>query len=103
MSGLEQQKATDKLHLEDVLAPKKGPVINEDTLRQMLSMFRYFVTQKNIPECKKFIQSFVDKIIVFKDHVEVVLIVSAAPDGGNGLTIRSEETIKEIRGKFKVA
>lgn len=38
-------------------------------------MFRDFVTQRNIPECKKFIQNYVDKVIVYKDHVEVTFNV----------------------------
>ena len=35
----------------------------------------YKEVERNIPECKKFIQDFVDKVIVFKDHVEVIFNV----------------------------
>ncbi len=35
-------------------------------------MVRDFVTQRNIPECKKFIQNYVDKVIVYKGRVEVI-------------------------------
>ncbi|MBX4266485.1 hypothetical protein [Clostridium estertheticum] len=28
-----------------------------------------------MPECKKFIQNYVDKVVVFKDHVEVIFNV----------------------------
>ncbi|MCB2354714.1 hypothetical protein [Clostridium estertheticum] len=28
-----------------------------------------------MPECKKFIQNYVDKVIIFKDHVEVIFNV----------------------------
>lgn len=38
-------------------------------------MFKGFVTERNIPECKKFIQNYVDKVIVYKDHVEVIFNV----------------------------
>ncbi|MBU3144634.1 hypothetical protein [Clostridium sp. CF012] len=38
-------------------------------------MFRGVVTERNIPECKKFIQNYVDKVIIFKDHVEVIFNV----------------------------
>jgi hypothetical protein len=50
----------------------------------MLSMFHYFVTQKNIQECKKLIQSFVDKVVVCKDHIEVVLRVMPRPVTATG-------------------
>jgi len=41
----------------------------------MFKMFKQFVTEKNIPECKKFINSYVDKVIVYKDHLEVTFKV----------------------------
>ncbi|MDQ7093095.1 hypothetical protein REC12_05795 [Desulfosporosinus sp. PR] len=34
------------------------------------------MTEKNIPEFKKFINSFVDKVIVYKDHLEVTFKVA---------------------------
>ena len=34
-------------------------------------MFKQFVTEKNIPECKKFIQSYVEKVVVYQGHLEV--------------------------------
>lgn len=49
--------------------------ITEEQVKQLFSMFRDFVTQRNIPECKKFIQNYVDKVIVYKDHVEVIFNV----------------------------
>ncbi len=45
--------------------------ITEDSLMKMFKMFKQFVTEKNIPECKKFIDSYVEKVIVYKDHLEV--------------------------------
>ncbi|KJR48481.1 hypothetical protein UF75_1147 [Desulfosporosinus sp. I2] len=38
-------------------------------------MFKQFATEKNIPECKKFINSYIDKVIVYKDHLEVTFKV----------------------------
>ena len=41
----------------------------------LFSMFRGFVKDRNMPECKKFIQNYVDKVVVYKDHVEVTFNV----------------------------
>lgn len=38
-------------------------------------MFRGFVKDRNISECKNFTEKYVDKIIVYKDHVEVIFSV----------------------------
>lgn len=59
--------------------------------------------ERNIRECKKFIQPFVKKVVMLPDRVKVVLKVSATPGRDGGLTLKAEETVKEIRGKFRVA
>ncbi len=51
----------------------------------MFSMFRKFVTEKNIPECKKFIDSYVDKVIVYKDHLEVSFKVALSFEQKNNI------------------
>lgn len=103
MDGLEGEKSACERQLAEIPLPPKVPVVTEDILRRLLSMFRGFVMERNIPECKKFIRSFVDKVVVFHDRVEVMLRVSATPGKGDGLTIKTEEGVKEIRGKFRVA
>lgn len=50
----------------------QGPQITEEQVKNLFSMFRSFVKERNIPECKKFIENYVDKVIVYKDHVEVI-------------------------------
>jgi site-specific DNA recombinase len=70
----------------------------------MVSMFQAFVREKNIPECKKFIQAFVKKVTVFKDHVEVTFKVPSSFSAQNeSVTIKTEEKIKTLFRKFKVA
>lgn len=41
----------------------------------MFSMFKGFVTERNMLECKRFIQNYVDRVVVYKDHVEVIFNV----------------------------
>ncbi|OPH52191.1 hypothetical protein BC351_33195 [Paenibacillus ferrarius] len=49
--------------------------ITEDSLRQLLSQFEVHVAKRDIPEIKKFIASYVEKVIVYEKHVEVILKV----------------------------
>lgn len=39
-------------------------------------MFKKFITERDIPECKKFIDSYVERVEVFKEHVEVTFKVA---------------------------
>ena len=41
----------------------------------MFTKFKDFVLKINLPECKKFIHDFVDEVLVYKDHVEVIFNV----------------------------
>lgn len=78
--------------------------IDEAMLRKMISMFQQFVREKNVPECKKFIQAFVEKVVVFKDHVEVTFKVPSSFSAQTEyLTIKAEEKIKILFKKYKVA
>ena len=51
------------------------PKITEVELKKLFSVFKKFVAERNIPECKKFIQDFVKEVKVYKDHVEVTFNV----------------------------
>ncbi|WP_313885208.1 hypothetical protein [Clostridium sp. DJ247] len=47
---------------------------------------------RNISECKKFIQNYVDKVIVYKDHVEVIFnVVFDFLEKSNPLSIISND------------
>jgi Recombinase. len=58
--------------------------IDEKTLAKILSSFRQFVKERNIQEVKKFIHQYVDKVLVYEDHVKVVfkLYIIVAIFGG---------------------
>ncbi len=51
-------------------------MITEEMVRDSLYKFKDYVKEKNIVECKKFIKSFVDKVIVYRDYIEVVFKVN---------------------------
>jgi hypothetical protein len=42
-------------------------------LRQLLSSFKDVVADRNNPEIKKFVSSYVEKVIIYKEHVELIL------------------------------
>lgn len=97
------QKSACELQLAELSAPSTAHAVTEDTLRQLLSMFQKFVIEQNIPECKKFIRSFVQKVVVYHTRVEVILRVSMTPDDGGAVTLSSEGDIREIKEKYKIA
>lgn len=47
----------------------------EEQVKKLFGMFKDFVGNKNLPDCKKFIQNYVQRVTVYKDHVEVIFNV----------------------------
>lgn len=65
-----------KAKMEDLKYRKtKLEVILKEQVKNLFLMFRSFVIERDIQECKKFIQNYLDKVIVYKDHVEVIFNV----------------------------
>jgi len=52
-------------------------------------MFKSYVAEKNIPEIKKFIGSYVEKVIVYKEHVDVIFKIKIVDLLGGGGGIRT--------------
>lgn len=105
ISELEQQKNELELRLKEIEILSPTLSVNEEMLRKMISMFEQYVKDKNISECKKFIDSFLQKVVIYIDKVEVVFkIASTSFDGQNDcLTFKTEEKIQTLFKRFKVA
>ena len=73
MEALKDRKTKLESTLMEQEIKRQAPQITEEQVKNLFSIFRGFVRERNIPECKKFIQNYVDKVIVYKDHVEVNL------------------------------
>lgn len=75
---LEQVKLNLDLQMNELNIENKvvdGVCAIEEQMRTMFSRFKEFVLERNIPECKKFIGDYINEVIVYKDHIEVVFNV----------------------------
>ena len=88
LTNLERVKANLESNLQEVkIKQEKVTVIDEKTIRKVLSVFQKFVHERNIPEIKKFIGQYVQRVEIFKDYIKVVLksyIVVVTFGGGEG-------------------
>ena len=99
MTDLEKEKQSLEISIQQLSIKNTAVEITEDNLRNMFKMFKQFVTEKNIPECKKFISSYVDKVIVYKDHLEVTFKVAFSFEQKNN--IYSFKTSVKMSNLFK--
>ena len=89
MTELEEQKSNVEISIKELDLNNKKTVITEDILRQLFGMFKDYVAEKNIPEIKKFIGSYVEKVIVYKEHVDVIFKIKIVDLIGGGGGIRT--------------
>lgn len=98
MGELEERKALLEVRAQELSAKNYEVVVTEDSLRGLFGMFRDAVKQKDIPEIKKFVDSYVQKVVVYRSRVEVTFRVSV-PDAEvdeKPLELQSTETRKKL-------
>ena len=76
LAELEERKVQITTRLAENSSKFRRQEITEAELRQLLAMFRQFVKERNIPEVRKFIGSFIKRVIVYRDHVVVVFLIA---------------------------
>ncbi|KZE43492.1 hypothetical protein AV540_24970 [Brevibacillus parabrevis] len=91
MTKLEEQKSKLEFSIKELDLNNKKTVITEDILRQLFDMFKSYVAEKNIPEIKKFIGSYVEKVLVYKEHVDVIFKIKIMDILGGGGALQSND------------
>ncbi|GFZ94666.1 hypothetical protein GCM10008018_46290 [Paenibacillus marchantiophytorum] len=86
LSLLEQQKLDLSQKLMEAESVKEKAAITEESLQQLLSQFGAHLANRELPEIKKFIASYAEKVIVYEKNVEVIFKVPVVVliNGGEG-------------------
>lgn len=104
MAELEERKAQIEARLQENREKLRREPITEQELRNLLGAFREFVKERNIPEVRKFIGSFIKQVVVYKDHVVVVfLFAQFAVYANDGLSFVVRASRKKLCGKAGTA
>lgn len=73
--------------------------ITEDVVRQYLSSFKTYILKRDMPQIKKFIDSYVERVDVYRDKVKVKFKVLLSVDEQNTVEYAFENAAsrKEVR------
>ncbi len=66
------QKRIDEAVLEEL------PTVSKSDIKQALSAFSTYIKENNTIEYKRFIDNYIEKIVVYKDKVEIVLKIASS-------------------------
>lgn len=102
LQSLENKKSGLEVRIAEIENKQKANEVTEEMIRNYLEQHRQQIEEKNIDACKKFIQKYVEKVIVYKDEIEVILFLDF--DGGGGAyRLKSKKTKEEIKKAWNLA
>jgi site-specific DNA recombinase len=101
LKKLEERKNFIEGRIQSISMENKTFTITEDTIVELIERSKNFVRTKNIPECRNFIDSYVEKVIVYGDKVEVFFKIQV-PDDTEGIApLSTGERIGLIQQEYK--
>lgn len=102
LKRLEERKQFVEGYLKEVRSKNNASLISEDTIFELIQRSREFIKARNIAECRNFIQSYVEKVLVYVDRVEVLFKIHVPNDTNDALTpLKSEGDINALKGYRK--
>jgi site-specific DNA recombinase len=102
LQRLEERKIYIEKYVEDVQAKKKLAIISEDTLENLIYRSKDYVKTHNIAECRNFIESYIEKVLIFDDRVEVIFKINVPDEAQKTVTtLKSEESIVVLKKEYR--
>lgn len=93
MGELEEQQFRLQTRAEELRGARRDIRVTEDDLRGLFALYSQAIQEQNTPELKKFVDAYVDKVLVYRDRVEVTFRVQAPGATSNEhLEIRADDS-----------
>jgi site-specific DNA recombinase len=104
LKRLEERKQFVEGYLKETRLTNNVSLISEDTIYDLINRSKDFIRTHNIAECANFIQSYIEKVVVFGDRVEVFFKIHVLNDTTNSVTpLRSEADINALKRGYRRA
>jgi len=103
LKELENQKIFYESQIQSISDTLKLSAVSDEMITSVIEKSRDFIKEKNIPQCKNFIENFVKKVTVFHDRVEVIFKIYLPYSNSNEIAIplTSEENIKTLQTEYR--
>lgn len=88
--------------LKDLELKNKASLIYEEQVKEIIIRSGEFIRAHNISECRNFIKSYVERVIVYDEKVEINFKVNVFDkETGEVTPMKSEETVKNLRLEYQ--
>jgi len=87
LAELEAEKANLEYRVAALRDTGQHKEVTEDELRGLFGMFRQYIRDRDVPEIRKFIGSYIEKVVVYQDHCEVVFFFCVGAEKSESLRL----------------
>ena len=82
MKELEATKILLQSRIGELTDKMKAAYITQDMIELYLEQHRQQIESKNMDACKKFIASYVEEVVIYKEEIEVKILLVISGGGG---------------------
>ena len=102
LKKFEGQKQLTEKRIEELNYKDNDSLITEDQIFDLIARSRQFVKTQNIPECRNFIESYIEQVIIHEEKVEVRFKIHVPDEETDtAVPLTSEKSITAIQTEFK--
>jgi site-specific DNA recombinase len=100
----EDKKIYLEKYINELTYLKRESLITEEEILELVNQSKEFVKTKNLVECRQFIKTYINKVIVYNDRVEVVFNINIPNESVNTIeAMKNTEDKKALLRDYKVA
>lgn len=98
---LEEQKKYLESYIKELEAANRANSISEEQVREIIRKSSEFIRTHKVEECRNFIDSYIEKVIVYEDKVEIIFKVNVFDkETGTVSQLRSESTKDAVQASY---
>ena len=101
LAELENRKQYLEQFLKELTLYKSHSRISEEMIASLIEKSTDFIRAKNMVECKQFIISYIHRVNVYADHVEILFNINVPQANETLEPLATSENIKTIQQDYK--
>ena len=102
LTALEEEKKLLENQLKEITDKNMSNAISEAIVKELMEKSGEFLRTHKLSECRNFITSYVDKVIIYENKIEVIFKINVIDEQtGEIVPMRSETTRARIMKKYK--
>lgn len=101
LMNIEQQKQYLECYIRELEAENRANSISEEQVREIIRKSCEFIRTHNAAECRNFIDSYIKRVIVYEDRVDIIFKVNVFDKAtGTVSQMKSEGTKEAVESSY---